>query len=183
MSDTLGTPCTPADPAPSDEGRAATTRPAAPASASASEPFGQLTHYAGFNWAKGRHHVAVVDPAGTVLLGRPVGDTAEGWAGLRQALAAFPKVGVAIETSCGPAVERLLEMGLTVYPLNPKADERYRDRKRPGGGKSDPLDGAPVGTGGASPTPCGPTAGRGGPCPPSTRSPWSCGSSAATRSD
>jgi transposase len=130
MSGTLGTPAGPPSP------EAAAPPPAAPAPA-----FGQLTHYAGFDWAKDRHHVAVVDPAGTVLLDRAVDDTAEGWAGLRQALAAFPKLGVAIETSCGPAVERLLEMGLAVYPLNPKAAERYRDRKRPGGGKSDPLDG------------------------------------------
>jgi transposase len=49
-------------------------------------------------------------------------------------------VGVAIETRCGPAVERLLEMGLSVYPLNPKAAQRYRDRKAPSGGKSDRLD-------------------------------------------
>jgi transposase len=47
---------------------------------------------------------------------------------------------VAIETSCGPAVERLLELGMTVYPINPKAAERFRDRKSPAGVKSDSLD-------------------------------------------
>jgi transposase len=67
-------------------------------------------------------------------------DTACGWAELRAKLQAFPKLGVAIETRCGPAVERLLDAGLSVYPLNPKAAQRYRDRKAPSGGKSDRLD-------------------------------------------
>src|SRR6266699_1486046 len=44
------------------------------------------------------------------------------------------------ETCCGTAVERLLGMGLAIYPLNPKSAERYRDRKSPAGVKSDELD-------------------------------------------
>ena len=46
----------------------------------------------------------------------------------------------AIETTCGPAVEQLLELGCTVYPLNPKSAQRYRDRKAPSGVKTDRLD-------------------------------------------
>lgn len=53
---------------------------------------------------------------------------------------ALGALAVAVETSCGPAVERLLEMGLAVYPLNPKVAERYRDRKSPAGVKSDERD-------------------------------------------
>ena len=83
--------------------------------------FGQLTHYAGFDWAKDRHQIAVVDREGRVLLELSFEDTAGGWADLREKLRSFPKLGVAIETCCGPAVERLLEAGLSVYPLNPKA--------------------------------------------------------------
>jgi transposase len=102
--------------------------------------FGQLTHYAGFDWSKDQHYIAVVDRAGQLLLELRFEDTAAGWAGLREKLQAFPQIGVAIETRCGPAVERLLDAGLRVYPLNPKAAQRYRDRKAPSGGKSDPLD-------------------------------------------
>jgi transposase len=47
---------------------------------------------------------------------------------------------VAVETNCGPAVERLLDAGLAVYPMNPKAAARYRDRKAPAGAKDDALD-------------------------------------------
>ena len=102
--------------------------------------FGQLTHYAGFDWAKDRHQIAVVDREGRLLLELNFEDTAEGWADLRQKLRSFSKLGVAIETCCGPAVERLLEAGLSVYPLNPKAAQRYRDRKNVAGNKTDRLD-------------------------------------------
>ena len=102
--------------------------------------FAQLTHYAGFDWSKDRHQIAMVDREGRVLLELSFEDTAPGWADLREKLRLFPQVGVAIETRCGPAVERLLDAGLSVYPLNPKAAQRYRDRKAPSGGKSDSLD-------------------------------------------
>jgi transposase len=102
--------------------------------------FADLTHYAGFDWGKDRHHLAVVDRDGRLLLDLPFEDTGAGWDQVRNELQRFPRLGVAIETRCGPAVERLLEAGLVVYPLNPKAAERYRDRKAPSGGKSDRLD-------------------------------------------
>jgi transposase len=47
---------------------------------------------------------------------------------------------VAIETRSGAAVERLLEAGVTVFPVNPKATKRYRERKAPSGTKTDHLD-------------------------------------------
>ena len=75
-----------------------------------------------------------------VLNGGFESGTAAGWAELREKLRAFPRLGVALETRCGPAVERLLDVGFSVYPLNPKAAQRYRDRKAPSGGKSDRLD-------------------------------------------
>lgn len=103
-------------------------------------PFGQLTHYCGFDWARDSHQVALVDRAGSLVLEMGFEDTAQGWALFRQKLSAFGAVGVAIETSAGPAVERLLEMGLPLYPMNPKSAQRYRDRKSVSGAKSDGLD-------------------------------------------
>jgi transposase len=109
--------------------------------------FSEFTHFAGFDWASEKHDVAVVDGQGKLLLQLEFSDTAEGWSILRTKLAALVapaklsgRVGVAIESSRGPAVERLLDMGLTVYPMNPKAAERFRDRKAPSGAKDDPLD-------------------------------------------
>ena len=110
-------------------------------------PFTELSHFAGFDWASEKHDVVVVDRQGRVLLELEFPDTSEGWATLRAQLAALlapaqdlGRIGVAIETSRGPAVERLLALGLRVYPMNPKAAERYRDRKAPSGVKDDLLD-------------------------------------------
>jgi transposase len=103
-------------------------------------PFAELDHFAGFDWAMEKHDVAVVNGSGEVLLQLEFPDTAEGWAQLQKKFASLGKVGVAIETSRGPAVERLLSMGVTVFPMNPKAAEAYRDRKAPSGVKDDLLD-------------------------------------------
>jgi transposase len=103
-------------------------------------PFEALDHFAGFDWAADHHDVAVVDRSGAIVLQLRFEQSLEGWNTLRQKLATLGKLGVAIETSCGPAVERLLAMGHAVYPMNPKAAERYRDRKAPSGVKDDQLD-------------------------------------------
>ena len=47
---------------------------------------------------------------------------------------------MAIETSYGAAVDHLLSSEATVYPVNPKSAQRYRDRKVPSGSKTDFLD-------------------------------------------
>ena len=113
---------------------------AAEASGNSNKQFDVLTHFGGFDWAMDEHQFAVIDQDGTVLLNLRFNNDADGWSELRAKLAAYPRLGVAIETSCGPAVERLLELGVTVYPINPKAAERFRDRKSPSGSKNDPLD-------------------------------------------
>lgn len=109
--------------------------------------FAELTHFAGFDWASEKHDVVVVDRQGQRVLAWQFADSAEGWGTLRSKLAALAgpqkdlgRIGVTIETSRGPAVERLLEMGVAVYPVNPKAAERFRERKAPSGVKDDQLD-------------------------------------------
>lgn len=102
--------------------------------------FASLTHFGGFDWAVDEHQFALVDHAGAVLFNLRFANNADGWAELRAKIAQYPHLGVAIETSSGPAVERLLELGLIVYPMNPKAAERFRDRKAPSGTKDDALD-------------------------------------------
>ena len=101
--------------------------------------------FAGLDWAKNKHDVVAVDPAGRVVLELTIEDTAAGWAILRERLTRLVEenlgaVAVAVETNNGPAVERLLDLGCRVYPMNPKAAQRYRDRKAPSGGRNDRLD-------------------------------------------
>ena len=102
--------------------------------------FDRFTHFGGLDWAQSEHQLVVVDPTGRVVLSLRFANDAQGWALFRQKVAAFGRLAVAVETNCGPAVERLLEAGLTVYPMNPKAATRYRDRKAPAGAKDDTLD-------------------------------------------
>jgi transposase len=109
-------------------------------SAPAVPVFSELEHFVGFDWSEDKHDVVVVDRGGKAVLTLTFADTAEGWAELRQKLAPLGKVGVAIETSRGPAVERLLAAGYAVFPMNPKSATRYRDRKAPSGAKDDTLD-------------------------------------------
>lgn len=131
------------------------------AAAAAPAPFAALTHFAGFDFASKEHQVVVVDRQGQVVVNLRFDDEAAGWSKLRQTLdglrgaggssavgggqsgvggAGGAVVGVAIETSSGAVVERLLAMPVTVYPMNPKAAERYRDRKAPSGVKDDQRD-------------------------------------------
>lgn len=67
---------------------------------SASEPFRSLTHFGGFDWAMDEHQLAVVDRDGTVLLNLRFSNDAQGWSNVRAKIAAYPRLGVAIETNC-----------------------------------------------------------------------------------
>lgn len=102
--------------------------------------FAELEHFLGFDWAKEKHDVVAVNRQGEVVLQLEFPDTAEGWALFQQALLPLGRVAVAIETSRGPEVERLLSLGVRVYPMNPKAAAAYRSRKAPSGVKDDLLD-------------------------------------------
>ena len=103
--------------------------------------FSQLGFFGGLDWAQAEHQLIVVDGRGQVVLSLRFANDVEGWALFRQKIEALGgRLGVAIETSCGPAVERLLEAGVSLYPMNPKAATRYRDRKAPAGAKDDTLD-------------------------------------------
>jgi transposase len=96
--------------------------------------------FGGFDWAGDHHDVVVVDSHGAVLEQFRMDESAEGWQELQQRLVKYPGMPVAIETCSGAAVERLLEAGFAVYPINPKAAKRYRERKAPSGAKTDALD-------------------------------------------
>ena len=105
-----------------------------------SKTWSERTAFAGFDWASEHHDVVVVNAQGAIIKDLRIDDTAEGWQRLRECLSKYPDVAVAIETRSGPAVERLVEAGYAVFPINPKAAQRYRERKCPSGTKTDRID-------------------------------------------
>ncbi len=100
-----------------------------------------LTHYAGFDWARDHHAVVIVDAHGQIVADFEFEHSWEGWQSFAQKTAGWPHLAVAIETNQGAAVDQLLQREYTVYPVNPVASESYRKRKAPSGTKTDHVDG------------------------------------------
>ena len=84
--------------------------------------------FVGFDWASDHHDVVVVDGRGMIVEEFRFEDTAEGWQLFHKKLSPHPNPAVALETSSGATVERLLAAGYAVYPINPKAAKRYTPR-------------------------------------------------------
>jgi transposase len=100
--------------------------------------------FCGIDWAEEQHDVCVVDADGRRLWRGRIRHDPEGIAQLKAALTALEptphEVVVGIETGRGLLVGELVLAGYSVYPINPKSAERYRDRRRASGGKDDRLD-------------------------------------------
>lgn len=105
-----------------------------------SKNWSQLTHYAGFDWAKEAHDVIVLDSAGQIVADFSFLHSAQGWSEWREKIRAYPALAVTIETSQGAAIEQLLESGANVYPVHPQSAKLYRVRKIPSGNKTNRLD-------------------------------------------
>jgi transposase len=102
--------------------------------------------YAGVDWASESHHVWLADQDGRRLGERSFKHAGDGLAEmvgwlLKTSSAADPgQIDVAIEVPHGPVVETLIERGFTVWVLNPKQMDRFRDRYSVSGAKDDSRD-------------------------------------------
>jgi transposase len=103
-----------------------------------------VRYYLGVDWADQTHAVWVVDEGGTKSAARTVSHTAAGVSEWGRELDEWRVQGIelwaAIERPEGRVVDFLLDHGVLVYPVNPKALDRARDRFRQSGAKSDPFD-------------------------------------------
>ena len=103
-----------------------------------------MRYYLGVDWADREHAVWGVDEAGQKITARTVPDTAAGLSEWGRELDEWRGEGrelwAAIERPEGRVVDFLLDHGVVVYPLNPKALDRARERFRQSGAKSDPFD-------------------------------------------
>src|SRR5436190_10352806 len=101
--------------------------------------------FCGIDWAEDHYDIAIVDRDGQLLARRRISDDAAGLAALLALLAehgdsAGDQVPVAIETPRGLLTGCLRATGRPVYPINPMAVARYRDRHSVAGRKSDHGD-------------------------------------------
>ncbi|HET9870982.1 MAG TPA: IS110 family transposase [Propionibacteriaceae bacterium] len=98
----------------------------------------------GIDWAEAHHDIALVDELGKTVTKVRVSADAAGFAQLLQLIAEHggcqTGTPVAIETDKNLFVVALAAAGFTVYPINPRAVARYRERHVQSGGKSDPGD-------------------------------------------
>src|SRR6516162_5974692 len=101
--------------------------------------------FCGIDWAEDHHDIALAGRDGQLLARRRIGDDAAGLAQLVELLAAHgdsaeDPIPVAIETPRGLLTACLRATGRAVYPINPMAVARYRDRHSVAGKKSDHGD-------------------------------------------
>ncbi|MDP9243028.1 MAG: IS110 family transposase, partial [Actinomycetota bacterium] len=100
--------------------------------------------FVGIDWSERHHDVCVLDADGEVLDTAQVPEGVEGIATLHQVLATHAdepeEVVIGIETDRGLLVGALVAAGYVVFAINPMPVDRYRDRHRTSGAKSDPGD-------------------------------------------
>jgi transposase len=100
--------------------------------------------FVGIDWSERHNDVCVLDEDGDVLETARVPEGIEGTARLHEVLAthadAPEQVVIAIETDRGLLVRSLVAAGYEVFAVNPLSVDRYRDRHRTSGAKSDPGD-------------------------------------------
>ena len=100
----------------------------------------------GIDWAEAHHDVALVDESGAVVAKKRDSADLSGFTELLELIAEHggdpSGTPVAIETDKNLFVVALAAAGFTVFPINPKALARYRERHSQSGAKSDPADAA-----------------------------------------
>lgn len=101
--------------------------------------------YCGIDWAEGHHDIALIDSSGALVAKRRVNESLDGVAEFTAMLAAAgdsaeDPIPVAIETPRGLLVAVLRATGRPIYPINPLAVARYRERTSVSGKKSDHVD-------------------------------------------
>jgi transposase len=104
----------------------------------------RFTHYIGIDWATEAHRVCLLDHRGEILAKITIPHSGEGlhqllaWLSDRNVTPA--RAAVAIEVPRGAIVETLAERRYSVFHLNPKQLDRFRDRYSVAGAKDDDRD-------------------------------------------
>ncbi len=101
-------------------------------------------YYIGVDWADREHQLDVGDETGGTVAEMTVQELPDAMAQLGRWLDERRATGIelwaAIEKPHGRIVDFLLDHGVVIYPVNPKALDRVRDRYRMSPSTSDPFD-------------------------------------------
>lgn len=101
-------------------------------------------YYVGIDWADDHHDIFITDDSGVKCDSFSISHTPEGIRTLLEKLRTLSvpreQILVALETPKNLVVHALLDKGYTLYSLNPKSVDRYRDRYRISGAKDDSFD-------------------------------------------
>lgn len=105
----------------------------------------EILWFVGFDWGSETHRVSLFDQAGKLVSRRDVAHNGSAYVELcdwliRTTQSSPAQLGVAIETSHGPAVDALLDRGFLVFAINPKQLDRFRERYNVAGAKDDTRD-------------------------------------------
>lgn len=101
--------------------------------------------FVGVDWGTAHHVICVLDGEGQIIGQRRISHNGPGLQDLRRWLkqqtgGACEPVAVAIEMPAGAVVEMLVEHNYTVFSINPKQLDRFRDRHSVAGAKDDARD-------------------------------------------
>lgn len=105
----------------------------------------RIPHWVGIDWGNSEHQICVLDQHGKVVVERSVKHSGEALSQLAHYLFKLAPndpttIAVSIETTWGAIVETLLERGISVFSINPKQLDRFRDRHTVAGAKDDRRD-------------------------------------------
>jgi len=99
--------------------------------------------WVGIDWSDQVWDYHALGPARKALV---VGQVKPGFSGMAELFEKLEahghpsEIAVAIETKHGPAVQALLDRGYRVYPVNPRASQKFREAMHLAGDKTDPID-------------------------------------------
>lgn len=101
-------------------------------------------YHVGVDWADDHHDIYIIDDEGKKVDSFQIAHDFEGMTSFRNRVLKLPaskeQILFAIETPKNLLVDFLLDEGYTVYTINPKSVDRYRDRYRVSAARDDTFD-------------------------------------------
>ena len=100
-----------------------------------------MKHYCGIDWASDHHDISIVNESGKEVNRFRIDDDLNGYHTLSNTLKAFEvEIPIAIEAKDNLLINFQVAKDFTVYSINPKSAERYKDRYNVAGNKTDEID-------------------------------------------